>query len=67
MGMCLTEDHLNILGVTFFQLLLQVTTPVLVLTVPVDITLQALKLNVGESIGWGITLAKSSSEIIIKP
>lgn len=50
MSMCFAKDHLHVLWVAFFQLLLQVATSMLVLAIPIDITRQSLELNVGKPV-----------------
>lgn len=48
--MCFAKDHLHILGVAFFQLFLQVAAAMLVFAIPINITRQALELNIGKTI-----------------
>jgi len=48
----LLEDHLDILGIALFELLLKVTTTMLVLAQSVDLALDVLERNVVEAGGF---------------
>jgi len=48
----LLEDHLNILGIALFELLLKVSTTMLILAQSVDLTLDVLERDVVEASGF---------------
>lgn len=61
MGVGFLEDHLNVLGISLLQLLLQVAAAVLILAEGVDLVDESLQLDVREPVDW-IVVSYGSTE-----